>query len=114
MCRLVSGPGRQTAGQEGLREKISANLERLSPGLVQRERSLGPAWEWKIAGTPFRFYPSFHFGPLKPSCAQRNIRDGSAAAGDDRIAVQSCEGVQHGRRVENQPSDQAGLVHYHD
>ena len=51
--RLVSGPGKETASQTSLREKVRARLAEGGEGVVQREREYHGATEWKLSGTPF-------------------------------------------------------------
>ena len=51
--RLVSGPGKETASQAGLREKVRSRLAEGGEGVVQREREYHGGTEWKLSGTPF-------------------------------------------------------------
>ena len=54
LSRFCSGPGKQTATHDILKEKIGSTLAKLGSGVIQRERSYHGGWEWKIIGTPFR------------------------------------------------------------
>ena len=54
LSRFCSGPGKQTATHDILKEKIASTLAKLGSGVIQRERSYHGGWEWKIIGTPFR------------------------------------------------------------
>ena len=54
LSRFCSGPGKQTATHDILKEKIGSTLAKLGAGVIQRERSYHGGWEWKIIGTPFR------------------------------------------------------------